>query len=84
MPVAGGIAVLAVAQRLDRGLDDMRRRFEIGLADAEIDDVAPLALQLGRLGEHREGVFLADARERGNDVHADFSEEALARKELNR
>ena len=39
-----GIAVLAVAQRLDGGLDDMRRGFEIGLADAEIDDVAPLAL----------------------------------------
>ena len=34
------IAVMAVAQRLDGGLDDVRRRREIRLADAEIDDVA--------------------------------------------
>ena len=59
------IAVLAVAQRLDRGLDDMGGGFEIGLADAEVDDVAPLALQLRRLGEHREGVLFADARKAG-------------------
>ena len=57
--------MLAVTQRLDRGLDDMRRRFEIGLADAEIDDVAPLALQLRRLGEHGEGVLLADRAKAG-------------------
>ena len=62
-----GIAVLAVAQRLDGGLDDMGRRFEIGLADAEIDDVAPLTLQFGRLRQHREGVFLADALKGGID-----------------
>ena len=62
-----GIAVLAVAQRLDRRLDDMRRRFEIRLADAEIDDVAPLALQFGGLRQHGEGVLLADAREGGID-----------------
>ena len=67
-PRRGGIAMLAVAQRLDRGLDDMRRRFEIGLADAEVDDVAPVALQLGRPGEHRERVFLADPRKRGNQM----------------
>ncbi len=35
--------MVAVAQRLDRGLDDMVRRAEVGLADAEIDDVAALA-----------------------------------------
>jgi hypothetical protein len=35
---------MAVAQRLDRGLDDEIRRAEIGLADAEIDDVAPCAI----------------------------------------
>ena len=62
-----GIAVLAVAQRLDGGLDDMGRRFEIGLADAEIDDVAPLALQLGRPRQHGEGVLLADALKGGLD-----------------
>ena len=42
------VAVLAVAQRLDRRFDDMRRGLEVRLADAEVDDVAPLALQLGR------------------------------------
>ena len=62
-----GIAVLAVAQRLDGGLDDMGRGFEIGLADAEIDDVAPLALQFGRPRQHGEGVLLADALEGGID-----------------
>ena len=62
-----GIAVLAVAQRLDGGLDDMGRRFEIGLADAEIDDVAPLALQFGRPRQHGEGVLLADALKGGID-----------------
>ena len=62
-----GIAVLAVAQSFDGGLDDMRRRFEIGLADAEIDDVAPLALQFGRPRQHGEGVFLADALKGGLD-----------------
>ena len=36
------IAVMAVAQRLDRRLDDEIRRAEIRLADAEIDDVAAL------------------------------------------
>jgi len=41
--VGGGIAVLAVAKGFDRRLDDMGRRREIGLADAEVDDVAPLA-----------------------------------------
>ena len=62
-----GIAVLAVAQSFDSRLDDMRRRFEIGLADAEIDDVAPLALQFSRPRQHRKGVFLADALKGGLD-----------------
>src|SRR5580698_8612011 len=59
--------MLAVAQSFDSGLDDMRRRFEIGLADAEIDDVAPLALQFSRPRQHGEGVFLADALKGGLD-----------------
>ena len=37
------VAVMAVAQRLDGGLDDVLGRAEVGLADAEIDDVAALA-----------------------------------------
>ena len=40
------VAVMAVAQRLDRGLDDVRRRLEVGLADAEVDDATALALQV--------------------------------------
>ena len=62
-----GIAMLPVAQRLDGGLDDMRRRFEIGLADAEIDDVPPLALELRRPRQHGEGVLLPHPRESGID-----------------
>ena len=61
-------AVKAIAQSLDRRLDDMGRRFEIGLADAEIDDVAPLRRERGRAGEHRECVLFADAVERRDGV----------------
>ena len=60
------VAVVALAQRLDRRLDDEVRGAEIGLADAEIDDVAPLPDQLIGAGEHREGIFLADAVESGD------------------
>ena len=58
------VAVMAVAQRLDRGLDDVIGRAEIGLADAEIDDVAALRGQRIGARQHGEGVFLADAVER--------------------
>ena len=34
---------MPVADRLDRGFDDVLRRREIRLADSQIDDVAPLA-----------------------------------------
>jgi hypothetical protein len=60
-PCRIGIAMLAVPQSLDSGLDNMRRGCEIGLADAQIDDVAALALQFRRPRQHSEGVFLADA-----------------------
>ena len=59
--------MLAVAPSFDSRLDDMRRRFEIGLADAEIDDITPLALQLSRPRQHGEGVFLTDALKGGLD-----------------
>ena len=54
------VAMMAVAQRLDCGLDDEIRRAEIRLADAEADDVA--ALRGKRVGarQHGEGIFLAD------------------------
>ena len=57
------IAVFAVAQRFDRRFDDVIRGFEIGLADAEVEEVAPLALQPRRFVEHRESVLVAEARE---------------------
>ena len=64
MPFAGGVAVVAVAQRLDRRLDDELGRAEIGLADAEADDVAALGCERVGAGQHGEGVLLADAVER--------------------
>jgi hypothetical protein len=41
-------------------------RREVGLADAEIDDVASLRGQRGGAGQHRKGVLLADAVEGGD------------------
>ena len=49
------VAVMAVAQRLDGGLDDVLRRLEVGLADAEVDDGLALALELGGARQHLEG-----------------------------
>ena len=57
------VPVMAVTQRLGRRFDDKIRRAEIGLADAEIDDVAALRGKLHRTCEHGERVFLADAIE---------------------
>ncbi len=68
MPFAARVAVMAVAQRLDRGFDDMLRCFEIRLADAEIDDVAPLRHQLRGARQHGEGVFLAKTVIGGNGM----------------
>ena len=45
-PGGGGVAVVAVAKGLDRRLDDVGRGLEVGLADAEVDDVAPAAREL--------------------------------------
>src|SRR5487761_1241173 len=57
---------MAVAQRLHRRLDDEVGRAEIGLADAEVDDVAALGGKLRCAREHRERIFLADAIEGGD------------------
>ena len=62
------VAVMAVAQRLDRRLDDVLRRLEVGLADAEIDDVLALVRESGRPREHGEGIFLAETVEGRNRV----------------
>src|SRR4051794_39445069 len=60
--------MVAIAQRLDGGFHDVLGRPEIRLADAKVDDVLALALQLGGAREHGEGVLLADAGEGGHDV----------------
>ncbi len=59
----GGIAMVPVAQSLDGCFDDVRRGREIGLPDAEIDDVAAAPRELGRAGEHCKGVLFADTAE---------------------
>jgi hypothetical protein len=51
-----------VAQGLDAGLDDVRRRLEIGLPDLEVDDPATGRLQGARTGEHLEGGLGAEPR----------------------
>ena len=58
--------MVAVAQRLDRRLDNVLRRAEVRLADAEIDDVLAGCRKRGGAGKHGEGIFLADAVEGGN------------------
>ena len=52
-----GIAMVAVTQGLDRRLDDMRRGFEIGLTDAEVDDVTALGGQRIGAGQHLKSGF---------------------------
>ena len=75
---AGGrrIAVLAGANRRDRRVLDIDRRREVGLADAERDDVAALANEVVDFGEHDECVLgaerfaaTADARNDVRRVH---------------
>ena len=56
-----GVSMMTVAKRLDRSLDDVRRRWKIRLADAEIDDVLSLRLQRHGARQHRERILLADA-----------------------
>ena len=51
---------MAVAQSLDRRIDDMGRGRKIGLPDAQIDDVAALAGEVRGPGEDGEGILLAD------------------------
>src|SRR5882724_5670285 len=49
-----------VAQGFDHSLDDEVGGAEVGLADAEIDDVAALRRQRIGAREYGKGVFLAD------------------------
>ena len=52
--------MMAVAQRLDRGFDDMFRRAEIRLTYTKIDDVLALRGKRGGARQHSKCVFLAD------------------------
>src|SRR4029077_11025813 len=71
--VRRGVAVMAVTDRLDGGFLDVRGRLEVGLADAEVDDVAALGGERVGARQHREGVLLADAVEvRHGSKHWDF------------
>ena len=63
------VAVMAVAQRLDRGLDDVRRGREVRLADAEIDDRPALLLQARRPRQHLEGALGAEPADRRGELH---------------
>ena len=70
------IAMLAVADRGDRRVLDVRGRGEIGLADAERDDVTTLTHEIVDLGQHDECIFgakavatAADARNHVRCIH---------------
>ena len=56
-PAGGSVLGLAVLQRADAGLDDVRRRGKIGLADLEVKDVPSLPLERTRARENLEGAF---------------------------
>jgi hypothetical protein len=53
---------VAGAHGADRGLDDVGRRVEAGLADLEVHDLAAGRLKRSRAGEDLEGRFGSQAR----------------------
>ena len=69
----GVLAVLPLADRLDRGFLDVVGRVEVGLAGAEPDDVAAGGFQRARLVGHRDGGGRLDACERvGEEGHGNL------------
>ena len=69
--IGRGVAVMTVAQGLDRRLDHVFRGLEIRLTDSQIDDRAPLRLQRLGAGQDLEGAFRADPpHRRGGLEHA--------------
>ena len=72
MPTGRRIAVMAVPQRLDRGLDDVLGRRKSGWPMPRLMMSRPLAAQLGGARKHGEGVFLADAVEGRHGLHDVF------------
>ena len=62
MPGGGPVMGEALVQRVAGRLDDVLRRIEIGFADLEMNDVAPLRLERARLHQHFEGRLSAEPR----------------------
>jgi hypothetical protein len=67
--------VLARLDRPDRRLLHVLGRREVGLADAEADDVAALARERVHLGEHDEGVLGSQARRPAADLRHKWGHE---------
>ena len=78
-----GVAVVAVEERLPGRLDDMVGRREVGLADAEIDDIAALGGERLGAGENLEGALGAEARHVLGQSHGGlYAIPAAARREM--
>jgi hypothetical protein len=60
--------MMAIAQGFHRRFDYIRRRREIRLTNAEIDNVAPARSELVCPGQHGKGVFFPDMAETVNDA----------------
>ena len=78
----GRIAMVPVPQRLNRRLNNILGRAEIGLADAKIDDVLALALQFRGASENGKGIFFSNSGEGFDDVqhgHCSCAEVAASR-----
>jgi hypothetical protein len=66
---SGGIAVMTVVQRLYGGFHDVLRGLEVGLADAEIDDILAFAHQLRGAGKDGECGFRTQVGHVGGKLH---------------
>ena len=53
---------VAFAQRVHPSFDDVGGRVHVGLADLEVDDVLPLALQSAGANQHFKGGFRSQPR----------------------
>ena len=67
--VGGRVAVMAVAEGPARGLDDVRRGREVGLADTEVDHRAAAGREGLRPREDLERALGAERGDVGGDVH---------------
>ena len=67
--ICGGISVMAITQGFDGSLDNMRRGWEIGLADAQIYDIHPLRGQNTGTCQNCKGIFFANSGEFINGFH---------------